>query len=55
MKQSMDVNFYAHQYCASESVRIMKEQAYGGCLLLYPESVILFMDLITQVMYLKLL
>ena len=33
LKNSFEINFFAHQIVASESVKIMKKQNIGGCLL----------------------
>jgi len=33
LRKSFEVNFFSHQNCASEAVKIMKEQNINGCLL----------------------
>ena len=33
LRKSFEVNFFAHQNCASEAVKIMKKQNINGCLL----------------------
>jgi len=33
LRKSFEINFFAHQNCASEAIRIMKKQNISGCLL----------------------
>ena len=33
LRKSFEVNFFSHQNCASEAVKIMKKQNINGCLL----------------------
>ena len=33
LRESFEDNFFSHQYCASETIKIMKEQKIQGCLL----------------------
>ena len=33
LRKSFEINFFAHQNCASEAIRIMKKQNINGCLL----------------------
>ena len=33
LRKSFEINFFAHQNCASEAIRIMKQQNINGCLL----------------------
>ena len=32
-KKSFEINFFSHQNCASEAIKIMKKQNINGCLL----------------------